>query len=158
MARTHRPYRELHSLGIVLPPPTAAVGTFAPAVRTGSLIFVSGHIAKRDGRPWTGRIGEALTPQEGYQAARAVAIDILGTLESTLLDLAVIRRIVKLTVFINADPAFIDHPAVANGASDLFRDVFGAAGLHARAAVGVAQLPFGSCVEVELVAEVDDAK
>jgi enamine deaminase RidA (YjgF/YER057c/UK114 family) len=153
----HSPYTEIQSLGIALPPATAPVGTFTPAVRAGALVFLSGHIAKRDGKPWVGRVGDTLTAQEGCQAARAAAIDLLGTLHSAVHDLASIRRIVKLTVFVNSAPTFTDHPSVANGASDLFRDVFGDSGVHARSAVGVAQLPFGSCVEIELVAEVDGA-
>jgi enamine deaminase RidA (YjgF/YER057c/UK114 family) len=153
----HTPQTRLRSLGITLPPATAPVGTFAPAVLAGSLVFLSGHIARRDGRPWVGRVGETLTADEGCRAARAVAIDILGTLQAAVHDLAAVRRIIKLTVFVNSASTFTDHPSVANGASDLFREVFDDAGLHARSAVGVAQLPFGSCVEIELIAEVGNA-
>ena len=150
------PYDALASLGISLPPATAPVGTFAPAVRAGRLVYLSGHIAKRDGKPWTGRVGENLSAEDGYLAARAVAIDLLGTLHTAVTDLAIVRRFVKLTVFINSAPAFLDHPSVANGASDLIRDVFGDNMLPTRSAVGVAQLPFGACVEVELIAEAGD--
>lgn len=151
------PYDALQSLGITLPPGTLPVGTFAPAVHAGGFVFLSGHIAKREGRPWTGRVGETLSAEEGYRAARAVSIDLLGTLQAAVHDLAVIRRIVKLTVFVNSAATFTDQPSVANGASDLFRDVFGDAAVPARSAVGVAQLPFGACVEIELIAEVGGA-
>ena len=154
---THGPYARLQSLGIVLPPAIGPVGTFTPATMTGSLMFLSGHIARRDGVPWVGRVGETLTPEEGGRAARAVAIDLLATMQAAVTDLACVRRILKVTAFVNSAPTFTDQPLVANGASDLLREVFGDAGVHARSAVGVAQLPFGSCVEIELVAEVDDA-
>jgi enamine deaminase RidA (YjgF/YER057c/UK114 family) len=147
------PYAELREMGIRLPAATAPVGTFAPCVRAGSLLYVSGHIAKRDARPWIGRVGDTVTTEEAYAAARAVAIDILGTLQAEVGDLSAIGRVVKMTVFVNGTPSFTDQPSVANGASDLFRKVFGEQGVHARAAVGVAQLPFGACVEVDLIAE-----
>ncbi len=152
------PYTRLDSLGITLPDAIAPVGTFTPAVIAGSLLFLSGHIARHDGRPWVGRLGETLTHEEGSRAARAAAIDLLATMEAAVEDLRCVRRIVKLTVFVNSAPAFTQHPLVANGASDLLRDVFGEAGVHVRSAVGVAQLPFGSCVELELVAEVERAR
>jgi enamine deaminase RidA (YjgF/YER057c/UK114 family) len=146
------PYAELDALGISLPAATAPVGTFAPCVRAGAFLYVSGHIAKRDGQPWIGRVGDTVSPDEAYQAARATAIDILGTIHAELGDLSAVSRIVKVTVFVNGAPAFTGHPLVANGASDLFRKVFGDHGIHARSAVGVAQLPFGACVEVDLIA------
>ncbi len=157
MADAHRataPYAELDALGISLPAATAPVGTFAPCVRAGSLLYVSGHIAKRDGRPWVGRVGDTVTADDAYLAARAVAIDILATIQAEVGDLSAISRILKVTVFVNGAPTFTDHPSVANGASDLFRTVFGPHGIHARAAVGVGQLPFGACVEVDLIAQV----
>jgi enamine deaminase RidA (YjgF/YER057c/UK114 family) len=151
---THGPYTRLQSLGIILPPAIGPVGTFAPATITGPLMFLSGHIARREGLPWVGRLGETLTQEEGCRAARAVAIDLLATMQAAVQDLACVRRILKMTVFVNSAPTFTDQPLIANGASDLFREVFGDSGVHARSAVGVAQLPFGSCVEIELVAEV----
>jgi enamine deaminase RidA (YjgF/YER057c/UK114 family) len=151
--RPVEPAAVLETLGISLPPPTPPVGAFAPCVRAGSVVYVSGHIARRDGQPWTGRVGDTVSADEGHRAARAAAIDVLGTLQGDAGGLSAISRIVKMTVFINCTPEFTDHPSVANGASDLLRQVFGEAGVHARAAVGVAQLPFGACVEIDLVAE-----
>ena len=146
-------YEKLSALGITLPQPTAAVAAFVPTVRSGDLLFVSGHIAKRDGRPWVGQLGNSLTTAEGQRAAHAVAIDLLGTLHAATGDLNQVRRIVKLMVLVNSSPAFTEQHLVANGASELFQEVFGAPGAHARSAFGVAQVPFGSCVEIELIAE-----
>jgi len=150
-------YAKLESLGIQLPPPTASVAAFVPAVRVDRLLFVSGHIARRDGKPWVGRLGADVTTAEGKQAARSIAIDLLGTLHGELGSLDRIRRIVKLLVLVNAAPEFTEAHLVANGASELLREVFGDAGSHARSAFGVAQLPMGSCVEIELIAEIDSA-
>jgi enamine deaminase RidA (YjgF/YER057c/UK114 family) len=146
----------LANLGIHLPPVTAPVAAFVPFVRTGRLLFLSGHIAKQaDGTPLSGHLGDAITLDAGKSAARQVAIDLLGTLQAAAGDLQRIRRIVKLTVFVNSTPAFAEQHLVANGASELIQQVFGEAGQHARSAIGVAQVPFGSCVEIELVAELD---
>lgn len=147
-------YDRLRSLDIPVPKVTAPVAAFVPFVRAGNLVFVSGHIAKRDGKPWVGQLGAQLTTQEGRQAARGVAIDMLGTLEAALGDLDKLKRIVKLVVLVNSAPNYTEQHLVANGASELFESVFGAAGSHARAAFGAAQVPFGSCVEIDLVAEV----
>jgi enamine deaminase RidA (YjgF/YER057c/UK114 family) len=146
-------YETLASLGISLPPPTPPVAAFVPWVRCGDLLFVSGHIARKDGRPWTGQLGAALTTAEGREAARRVAIDLMGTLHAASGDLGRVQRIVKLMVLVNSSPGFVEQHLVANGASELFREVFGDRGAHARSAFGVAQVPFGSCVEIELVAE-----
>jgi len=147
-------YEKLEQLNITLPTATAPVAAFVPFVRTGNLVFVSGHIAKRDGKPWTGKLGAELTTADGRLAARAVAIDLLGTLHAATGDLDRVRRIVKLLVLVNSDPAFTEQHLVANGASELFVELFGDAGAHARSAFGVAQIPLGSCVEIELIAEV----
>ena len=147
------PQERLRELGIALPEATAPAGAFAPAVRSGNLLFVSGHIAKRGGKAWVGKLGAPLTTDEGRQAARAVAIDLLGTLHAAAGGLDSVRRIVKLLVLVNSDPAFSEQHLVANGASELLQAVFGSQGAHARSAFGVAQLPLGACVEVELVAE-----
>lgn len=147
-------YDKLELLGIRLPAATPPVGAFVPVARSGALAFVSGHIAKRDGKPWSGKLGAGLTTDEGKEAARSVAIDLIGTLHGALGDLAKIRRIAKLLVLVNSDPSFTEQHLVANGASELLGEVFGEAGAHARSAFGVAQLPFGSCVEIELIAEV----
>ena len=121
-------------------------GLFVPSVQTGNLVFVSGHIAKRNGQPWIGRLGETMTVPEGQQAARAVAEDLLQTLG----DLSRIERIVKVMVLVNSGPDFTGQHLVANGASELLIERVSE---HARSAIGVAQLPYGVCVEIELVAE-----
>jgi enamine deaminase RidA (YjgF/YER057c/UK114 family) len=145
---------KLKSLNITLPkmyPPAAA---FVPFVRTGNLVFLSGHIAKKDGKPWTGKLGADLTTAEGKQAARSVAVDLLAILQAATSDLNKIHRIVKLLVVVNSAPTFTEQHLVANGASELFIEVFGRdCGAHARSAFGVAQIPLGSCVEIELIAE-----
>jgi enamine deaminase RidA (YjgF/YER057c/UK114 family) len=156
-APSSSPYDALLTLGITLPPATAPVAAFLPYVRSEGLLFVSGHIARRDGRPWVGQLGANVTTSEGAIAARQVAIDLLGTLHSATGDLGSIRRIVKLMVLVNSAPAFTEQHLVANGASELFLAVFGERGAHARSAFGVAQVPFGSCVEIDLIAEACDA-
>lgn len=144
----------LKTLGISLPPATPAVGAFLPFVRTGNLVFLSGHIAKKNGAPWVGRLGSDLTTEQGKEAARGIGIDLLGTLQAAVGDLDRVTRIVKLLVLVNSAPAFTEQHLVANGISELLRDVMGPAGAHARSAFGVAQIPLGACVEIELVAEV----
>ena len=146
-------YEKLRSLNITLPPSEAPVAAFVPFVRAGNLIFVSGHIAKKDGKPWTGKLGAELTTADGRQAARGIAIELLGTLQSAVADLNKIRRIVKLLVLVNSTPTFTEQHLVANGASELFVELFGDRGSHARSAFGIAQIPLGSCVEIELIAE-----
>ena len=132
------------------------VAAFLPFVRVGSLVFVSGHIAKKNGKPWVGQLGADLTTEQGKEAARGVAVDLIGTLNVAVGDLNRIRRIVKLLVLVNSSPAFTEQHLVANGASELLVQLFGDGGAHARAAFGVAQIPFGSCVEIDLIAEVVD--
>lgn len=149
-------YDRLKELQITLAPPAAPAAAFVPWVRTGNLVFLSGHIAKRDGATWAGKLGDDLDVATGQAAARAVAIDLLGTLEAATGDLNRVRRIVKLLVLVNSTPSFTEQHLVANGASQLLGVVFGDSGAHARSAFGVAQIPFGSCVEIELVAEVSD--
>jgi enamine deaminase RidA (YjgF/YER057c/UK114 family) len=147
-------YENLDALKITLPEPTPPVAAFVPFLRTGNLLFLSGHIAKNDGKPWVGQLGGNLTTELGKKAARGVAIDLMGTLHAAVGDLNQIKRIVKLMVLVNSTTAFTEQHLVANGASELFVEVFGDMGLHVRSAFGVAQIPFGSCVEIELVAEV----
>jgi len=148
---------KLAALGIQLRAPDAPVAAFVPFVRTGNLVFLSGRIARRDGKTWVGKLGAELTTDEGKAAARGVAVDLLGALQSAAGgDLERVTRIVKLLVLVNSAPDFTEQHLVANGASELFLAVFGAAGAHARSAFGVAQIPFGSCVEIELVAELAD--
>jgi enamine deaminase RidA (YjgF/YER057c/UK114 family) len=147
-------YDKLTALGISLASVTPAVAEFLPFVRTGNLIFVSGHIARRNRQVWAGRLGAGITVAEGQTAARGVAIELLGALHAATADLDAIVRIVKLLVFVNSAPAFSEPHLVADGASALINEVFGDRGPHARSAIGVAQLPLGACVEIELVAEV----
>lgn len=149
-------YEKLEALNIVLPEVTPPPAAFVPFLRTGNLVYLSGHIAKRDGKPWTGQLGGDVTTEEGQRAARAVAVDLLGTLHAAVGDLNKVSRIVKLMVLVNSVPTFTEQHLVANGASQLFEEVFGAKGTHARSAFGVAQIPFGSCVEIEMIAEVSD--
>jgi enamine deaminase RidA (YjgF/YER057c/UK114 family) len=146
-------YEKLDALNIALPQLTPPVAAFVPFLRTGNLLFLSGHIAKNDGKPWVGQLGANLTTEQGKSAARAVAIDLMGTLQAAVGDLNRIQRIVKLMVLVNSTPAFTEQHLVANGASELFGEVFGDMGKHVRSAFGVAQVPFGSCVEIELVVE-----
>jgi enamine deaminase RidA (YjgF/YER057c/UK114 family) len=143
---------QLRALHINLPEVTAPVAAFVPFVRSGNLVFLSGHIAKKDGKPWTGQLGAGLTTEQGKEAARSIAIDLLATLNAAG-DLDQVRRIVKLMVLVNSSPTFTEQHLVANGASELLAKVFGEGGAHARCAYGVAQIPFGSCVEIDLVAE-----
>jgi enamine deaminase RidA (YjgF/YER057c/UK114 family) len=146
-------YENLKKYGITLPPATAPAAAFVPHVQTGNLIFVSGHIAKKDGKPWVGRLGEHLTTEQGKEAARGIAVDLIATLDSAVGDLNKVNRIVKLMVLVNSAPAFMEQHLVANGASELFVELFGPLGAHSRSAYGVAQVPFGACVEIDLIAE-----
>jgi len=147
--------QRLQELGIVLPPLAIPAAAYVPFVRTGSLVFLSGHIAKRAGQVWTGQLGRDIDTAEGQQAARAVAIDLLGSLQAAVGDLERVQRIVKVMSLVNSAPTYTEHHLVTNGASQLLVDVLGAErGAHARSAFGVAQLPLGACVEIELIAEV----
>src|SRR5690348_13572306 len=135
-------YEKLHALNITLPQLTPPVATFVPFVRSGNLLFLSGHISRRNGQPWVGQLGRDLTTAQGKEAARAVAIDLMATLQDAVGDLSHIKRIVKLMVLVNSMPTFTEHHLVANGASELFGEVFGNLGTHVRCAYGVAQIPF----------------
>jgi enamine deaminase RidA (YjgF/YER057c/UK114 family) len=146
-------YEKLKARNITLPQVDPPVAAFVPFLRTGNLIFISGHIAKKDGKPWSGKLGAELTTAKGKQAAQFIAVDLMATLQAAVGDLNKIRRIVKLLVLVNSTPAFTAQHLVANGASELFVEIFGEPGAHARSAFGVAQIPLGSCVEIELIAE-----
>ncbi|MEF7616369.1 RidA family protein [Aquincola sp. MAHUQ-54] len=149
-------YDRLQSLGITLPPVAVPAAAYVPFVQTGNLVFVSGHTAKKDGRPWVGKLGETMTTEDGKAAARSVAIDLMGTLHAAVGDLGRIKRIVKVMSLVNSTLSFTEQHLVTNGASELFGEVFGpTVGAHARSAFGVAQIPTGSCVEIELIAEVE---
>lgn len=145
---------KLKALNITLPPVATPAAAYLPFVQTGKLVFLSGHIAKKDGKVWVGQLGKNLTTEEGKAAARAVAIDLLGTLQAATGDLAKVQRIVKLMSLVNSTPDFTEQHLVTNGASELLAELFGPAGAHARSAFGVAQIPMGACVEIELIAEV----
>jgi enamine deaminase RidA (YjgF/YER057c/UK114 family) len=144
----------LRDLNITLPPAGKPAATYVPFVRTGNLLFLAGHIAKKDGKPLAGQLGAQMTTEQGKEAARSVAVDLLGTLHNALGDLNKVKRIVKLMVLVNSTPNFTEQHLVANGASDLLGQVLGEAAPHARSAFGVAQIPLGCCVEIDLIAEV----
>ena len=145
----------LQALAITLPPVAIPAAAYVPFVRTGKLVFISGHIAKIDGKARVGQLGTTMATDEGKAAARAVAVDLLGTLQAAVGDLANVKRIVKVLSLVNSAPTYTEHHLVTNGASELLVAVFGAeVGAHARSAFGVAQLPMGACVEIELIAEV----
>jgi enamine deaminase RidA (YjgF/YER057c/UK114 family) len=149
------PAARLQALGITLPPLAVPAGAYVPFVRTGSLVFLSGHIAKKDGKPWVGQLGLTMTTAEGQAAARAITIDLLGTLQAAIGELGNVRRIVKVMSLVNSTPTFTEQHLVTNGCSQLLGEVFGPEiGAHARSAFGVAQIPMGACVEIELIAEV----
>ena len=144
----------LKALGIELPPLSIPAAAYLPFMQTGPLVFLSGHIAKRDGKPWVGQLGLTMATEEGKAAARAIAIDLIGTLKAAAGgDLERVKRIVKVMSLVNSTPTFTEQHLVTNGCSELFGEVFGEAGKHARSAFGVAQIPMGACVEIELIAE-----
>ncbi len=144
----------LKALSIELPPLAIPAAAYLPFVQTGSLVFISGHIAKKDGKPWVGQLGLTMTTEEGQAAARAIAIDLMGTLQAAAGgDLSRVKRIVKVMSLVNSTSTFTEQHLVTNGCSELLGEVFGDAGKHARSAFGVAQIPMGACVEIELIAE-----
>jgi enamine deaminase RidA (YjgF/YER057c/UK114 family) len=147
----------LKQLGITLPPVSTPAAAYVPFVQTGNLIFISGNIARKDGKAWVGQLGLTMDTEEGKEAARSIAIALMGTLQAacqasgkTLDD---VKRIVKVLSLVNSTPTYTEQHLVTNGCSELLAEVFGDAGQHARSAFGVAQLPMGACVEIELIAE-----
>ena len=151
---------KLKQLGITLPPVAVPAAAYVPFVQTGNLVFISGNIARKNGQAWVGQLGLTMTTEEGKEAARSVAIALMGTLQAaceaagkTLDD---VKRIVKVMSLVNSTPDFTEQHLVTNGASELFATVLGEAGKHARSAFGVAQIPMGACVEIELIAEIAD--
>ncbi|MDP3165566.1 MAG: RidA family protein [Hydrogenophaga sp.] len=150
-------YDQLKTLAITLPPVAVPAAAYVPFVQTGKLVFLSGHIAKKDGKAWVGQLGTNMTTDEAKGAARAVAIDLMGTLSAACLaagkTLDDIKRIVKVLSLVNSTATYTEQHLVTNGCSELIGQVFGPAGAHARSAFGVAQLPMGACVEIELIAE-----
>jgi enamine deaminase RidA (YjgF/YER057c/UK114 family) len=147
-------YEKLKELNITLPPVATPAAAYVPFVQTGNLVFISGHTAKQNGKPWVGQLGKTMTTEEGKVAARSIAVDLMGTLQAAVGDLNKVRRIVKLMSLVNSTGDFTEHHLVTNGASELLGQVFGDKGKHARSAFGVAQIPTGSCVEIEMIVEV----
>jgi enamine deaminase RidA (YjgF/YER057c/UK114 family) len=155
----HQAHDKLKALNIALPPLAIPAAAYVPYAQTGNLLFLSGHIAKKDGKPWVGQLGKTMGTEEGQQAARAIAIDLMGTLNAALAaqgkNLGSVKRIVKVMSLVNSTPDFTEQHLVTNGCSELLGEVFGSAGAHARSAFGVAQIPMGACVEIELIAEIE---
>ena len=147
-------YNKLNELQIELPALAVPAAAYLPYVQTGALVFLSGHIAKKDGKVWAGQLGRDISTEEGKAAARAVAVDLLGTLQHAAGgDLNRVQRIVKVMSLVNSTGDFTEQHLVTNGCSELLGEVFGTKGQHARSAFGVAQIPMGACVEIELIAE-----
>ena len=148
------PEEKIAQLGISLPAAATPAAVYVPFVQSGNLLFLSGHIPKRDGAVLTGQLGRDMHTMQAKQVAREVAIDLLGTLKAAVGDLGRIQRIVKVMGLVNSSPDFTEQHLVINGCSELLGEVFGDKGVHARSAFGVAQLPLGACVEIEIIAEV----
>ncbi len=151
----HSPYEKLKALNITLPELSIPLAAYVPFVQTGKLIFLSGHLPKKDGQVIVGQLGKNVSTEQAKAAARAVAIDMIGTLHAATGDLGKIKRIVKVMSLVNSTADYTEQHLVTNGCSELLADVFGDAGKHARSAFGVAQIPMGACVEIELIAEVE---
>jgi len=151
--------KKLIEMGLSLPPSPAPVANYVPAVRSGNLLFVSGHgpALLKDGKIEyiRGKLGKDLTVEQGYDAAKQVMLNILQSIKGIIGDLDKVRRIVKVLGFVNCTEDFPDQPRVINGASDLLVALYGERGRHARSAVGMQQLPFGIAVEIEMVVEVE---
>ncbi|MGE5649943.1 RidA family protein [Noviherbaspirillum sp. UKPF54] len=148
-------YEKLKALNIELPAVATPAAAYVMYAQTGNTVFLSGHIAKKDGKPWVGQLGKNMGTDEGKQAARAVAVDLIATLQAACGgDLNRVKRIVKVMSLVNSTPDYTEQHLVTNGASELFGEVFGEQGKHARSAFGVAQIPLGACVEIELIAEI----
>jgi enamine deaminase RidA (YjgF/YER057c/UK114 family) len=151
-------YQQLQVLGITLPAVATPAAAYLPFVISESHIYLSGHIAKKDGKVWIGQFGKNMQTQEGVHAARAVAIDLLGTLDAACSSLGKslndVKQIVKVMSLVNSSPEFTEHHLVTNGCSELLSAVYKERGAHARSAFGVAQLPMGACVEIEMIARI----
>ena len=148
-------YEKLKALNIELPAVATPAAAYVMFAQTGNTIFLSGHIAKKDGKVWEGQLGKNVTTAEGKEAARLVAVDLIATLQAACGgDLTRVKRIVKLMSLVNSTPDYTEQHLVTNGASELIVEVFGDAGKHARSAFGVAQIPLGACVEIEMIVEV----
>ena len=147
----------IKELGITLPESPSPVANYIPVVKTGNLIYLSGvgPADKPDGTSYTGKLGKDLSIDQGYDAARLTAVNLISRLNGFLDDLDQVKQIVKVLSMVNATPDFLDPPAVTNGCSDLLVEVFGDKGRHARSAIGVATLPGGMPIEIELIAEIE---
>ncbi|MEO8170990.1 MAG: RidA family protein [Oxalobacteraceae bacterium] len=148
-------YEKIKALNIELPAVAAPAAAYVMFAQSGSTVFLSGHLAKKDGKVWVGQLGKNISTEEGKLAAHAVAVDLIATLQAACGgDLNRVTRIVKVMSLVNSTGEYTDQHLVTNGASELFGEIFGEQGKHARSAFGVAQLPLGACVEIELIAEI----
>jgi enamine deaminase RidA (YjgF/YER057c/UK114 family) len=147
--------QRLKELQIELPTAGAPAAAYVMSAQTGNTLFLSGHIAKKDGKPLVGKLGLTMSTEEGKLAARSIAIDLMATMQAHLGNLDRVKRIVKVMSLVNSTETYTEHHLVTNGCSELLFEVFGDAGKHARSAFGVAQIPLGACVEIELIAEVE---
>lgn len=148
-------YENLKELNIELPLVAKPVASYVMYVKSGNLVFLSGHLGKKNGKPYVGQFGKDITVEEGQKIARQTAIDMIGTLQDACEgDLTKVKRIVKVLSLVNSTGDFTDHHLITNGASDLLVEVFGEAGKHTRSAFGVAQIPTGACLEIEMIAEI----
>lgn len=149
---------KLRELGLSLPSAPAAVGAYLPWARTGNLVFTSGQLPWLAGKlAFVGKLGTDLTIEQGYQAARLCAVNAMAQLKAAAGDLERVRQVVRLEGYVHAGPGFVDHPKVLNGASDLFNEVFGPRGQHARVALGINEMPLGAAVQLSVVALVAEA-
>ena len=147
-------YDTLARLGVELPSAGAPSAAYVMAATTGNTVFLSGHIARKDGKPWAGKLGKDIDTDTGKQAARNIAIDLLATLHGHIGDLNRVKRIVKVMSLVNSTETFTEQHLVTNGCSEFLVEVFGEKGKHARSAFGVAQIPLGACVEIEMIVEI----
>jgi len=148
-------YEKISALNIELPSVATPAAAYVMYAQTGNTVFLSGHIAKKDGKPLVGKLGLTMSTEEGKLAARSIAIDLMATMQAHLGNLDRVKRIVKVMSLVNSTETYTEHHLVTNGCSELLFEVFGEAGKHARSAFGVAQIPLGACVEIELIAEVE---
>ena len=149
--------QKIAAMGLELASPAAPIANFIPTVRTGNLVFVAGHLPRRpDGTVLNpGKVGREVSEEQGYEAAKLAMVNCLASIKEAIGDLDKVKQVVKLLVMVNADPQFDRQFIVANGASDLLVELYGDQGRHARSAVGMGSLPRGSCVEVEMIVEVE---
>jgi enamine deaminase RidA (YjgF/YER057c/UK114 family) len=146
----------LQGLGLSLPEPARPLASYVPAVQTGNLVYTSGQLPTQSGElRWRGSVGDEVTPDDAYQASRVAVLNALAAIKSVVGDLDRVRRVVRVTGYVASAAGFTDQPSVINGASDLLLELFGEAGKHSRAAIGVYQLPRDAPVEIDLIVEVE---